>query len=61
MTDLSGLLNINKPSGVNSFWVVSKVKRVLGIRKVGHCGTLTRLPMEVLIVLSEMLRKARAA
>jgi tRNA pseudouridine55 synthase len=44
-------LNINKPSGVTSFWVVKQVKRVLGAKKVGHCGTLDPLAEGVLLIL----------
>jgi tRNA pseudouridine55 synthase len=51
MTEINGLLNINKPSGVNSYWVVNQVKKVLGIKKVGHCGTLDPLADGVLVVL----------
>lgn len=46
----AGLLNINKPSGVSSFWVVRQVKRALGVKKVGHCGTLDPLADGVLLV-----------
>ncbi len=37
---LSGIINVNKPDGVTSFQVVSLIKRKLGIKKVGHLGTL---------------------
>ena len=36
----SGILNVNKPRGMTSFAVVSLVRRLTGIRKVGHAGTL---------------------
>ena len=36
----SGILNINKPRGITSFAVVSLVRRLTGVRKVGHAGTL---------------------
>lgn len=51
MTEISGLININKPAGVTSFWVVKQVKRILGIKKVGHCGTLDPLADGVLVIL----------
>lgn len=35
-----GILNINKPVGMASFAVVSLVRRLTGVRKVGHAGTL---------------------
>ena len=37
---ISGFLNIIKPTGMTSFEVVSKVKKILGTKKVGHLGTL---------------------
>lgn len=36
----SGLLLVDKPEGPTSAQVVSRVKRVLGAKKVGHLGTL---------------------
>ncbi len=36
----SGFVNIIKPTGESSSDVVCKVKRILGIKKVGHLGTL---------------------
>jgi tRNA pseudouridine55 synthase len=47
----AGLLNIHKPSGVTSFSIVRRVRRALGVRKVGHCGTLDPLAEGVLLVL----------
>ena len=37
---VNGILNINKPRGMTSFGVVARVKRLTGIRRVGHAGTL---------------------
>ena len=37
---LHGLLLVNKPAGITSHNVVDKVRRILGMRKVGHTGTL---------------------
>lgn len=36
----SGFVNIIKPTGMTSFEVVSKVKKIFGTKKVGHLGTL---------------------
>jgi tRNA pseudouridine55 synthase len=36
----SGILNINKPRGMSSFAVISLVRRLTGVRRVGHAGTL---------------------
>lgn len=45
-----GFLNINKPIGWTSTDVVRKVKRVTGVKKVGHCGTLDPIATGVLPV-----------
>ncbi len=37
---LKGILNINKEKGISSARVVSLVRRALGMKKVGHTGTL---------------------
>ena len=43
-----GWLNLNKPEGVTSAKAVSIVKRLLGVKKVGHTGTLDPLACGVL-------------
>ncbi|WP_437227486.1 tRNA pseudouridine(55) synthase TruB [Planctomicrobium sp. SH661] len=46
-----GLLNLNKPAGVTSRDVVSRVARIVGRKvKVGHAGTLDPLATGVLVV-----------
>ena len=45
---LSGVLNINKPSGMTSHDVVDAVRKLLKIRRVGHTGTLDPLATGVL-------------
>ena len=35
-----GFLNINKPKGITSHDVVSKLRKILGIKQIGHTGTL---------------------
>jgi tRNA pseudouridine55 synthase len=37
---LSGILNIDKPRGMSSHDVVAAVRRIVGLRAVGHTGTL---------------------
>ena len=37
---MDGVVIINKPKGMTSQNVVSKVKRILNEKKVGHAGTL---------------------
>ena len=46
----SGVLNIDKPRGMTSHDVVAQVRRIAGIRRVGHAGTLDPLATGVLLV-----------
>ncbi|MBD3366396.1 tRNA pseudouridine(55) synthase TruB [candidate division WWE3 bacterium] len=46
------ILNINKPLEWSSFDVVKKIRSGLGIKKVGHAGTLDPLATGVLIILT---------
>jgi len=47
---ISGILNLNKPSGLTSHDVVNRVRALTGIRRVGHAGTLDPLATGVLLV-----------
>jgi len=40
MTIPDGIILIDKPAGISSHSVVSKLRRVLGVRRIGHGGTL---------------------
>lgn len=44
------LLCIDKPAQMTSFGVVARVRRILGVRKVGHAGTLDPLATGLMIV-----------
>ncbi len=48
---MNGLLNVNKPQGITSHDVVNVVRRLAGIRRVGHAGTLDPLATGVLVLL----------
>jgi tRNA pseudouridine55 synthase len=48
--DLDGILVINKPAGVTSHDVVARVRRLLGVKRVGHGGTLDPFATGVLPV-----------
>jgi tRNA pseudouridine55 synthase len=48
--DISGIFNIDKPAGCTSFQVVSLVRRLSGVRRVGHAGTLDPSATGVLVV-----------
>ena len=54
----NGLVIINKPEGISSHSVVSRVKRALGAKKAGHTGTLDPMATGVLPVLVERGVKA---
>lgn len=45
-----GFLNINKPSGISSHKVISVLRKVTGIKQIGHAGTLDPLASGVLPV-----------
>ena len=47
--ELSGVLVIDKPTAMSSAQVVSRVKKLLGAKKVGHTGTLDPFATGVLI------------
>jgi tRNA pseudouridine55 synthase len=44
------VINLNKPKGITSHQAVEKVRRMLGIRKAGHAGTLDPIATGVLLV-----------
>ena len=47
------ILNIHKPVGPTSHDIVSRVRKILNIKKVGHAGTLDPFAEGVLIILTE--------
>lgn len=47
---MNGFIVIDKPAGITSHDVVSRVRRILGTRKVGHTGTLDPFATGVLPV-----------
>jgi tRNA pseudouridine55 synthase len=50
LQDGSGVFLIDKPSGPTSFAIVKQVRRIIGIKKVGHSGTLDPLASGLLII-----------
>ncbi|WP_394160012.1 tRNA pseudouridine(55) synthase TruB [Galactobacter valiniphilus] len=46
----SGLVVVDKPQGITSHDVVSRMRRLAGTRKVGHAGTLDPMATGVLLV-----------
>ena len=45
-----GFLNVNKPSGITSHQVISMLRKITGIKQIGHAGTLDPLACGVLPV-----------
>ena len=50
LPDLNGLLVIDKPAGMTSHDVVGRVRRMVGMKGVGHGGTLDPFATGVLVV-----------
>lgn len=48
---LNGLLLVDKPSGLTSHDVVARVRRILGLRAIGHAGTLDPIASGLLVLL----------
>lgn len=46
----AGVLNLDKPGGWTSHDVVARVRRLTGVRQVGHAGTLDPMATGVLVV-----------
>ncbi|MCM8801040.1 MAG: tRNA pseudouridine(55) synthase TruB [Candidatus Omnitrophica bacterium] len=51
MVSKEGIFIINKPKGMSSFAVVRFIRKQLGVKKIGHAGTLDPFASGVLIVL----------
>ncbi len=45
-----GFLNVNKPSGITSHKIISILRKITGIKQIGHAGTLDPLACGVLPV-----------
>lgn len=50
LPDLNGLLVIDKPAGMTSHDVVGRVRRLVGMKRVGHGGTLDPFATGILVV-----------
>jgi tRNA pseudouridine55 synthase len=47
---MNGIINVNKPNGISSNAVLTKIKRQFHISKIGHLGTLDPMATGVLPV-----------
>ena len=50
-TSPEGILLVNKPAGITSFGVVARLRRITGVKKIGHAGTLDPFATGLLIIL----------
>ena len=55
---MKNVLFIDKPSGISSFDVCFRLRKVLHTRKIGHTGTLDPLATGVMVVLFDKATKA---
>lgn len=51
LTDMDGILIVDKPKGMTSHDVVDFIRRRFGLKKVGHAGTLDPMATGVLVML----------
>jgi tRNA pseudouridine55 synthase len=56
----SGVLNIYKPAGPTSHDIVDEIRRITGIKRVGHAGTLDPFAEGVLIILIDKTTKLQS-
>ena len=49
--EYNGIINIDKPEGITSHTAVSRVRRLFGVKKAGHSGTLDPLATGVLPIM----------
>ena len=54
---MNGFLLINKPAGPTSHDIVNQLRRITGIRQIGHAGTLDPFADGLLIVAVEASTK----
>ena len=52
MTSTDGVLLVDKPAGITSHDVVAIARRALGIRRIGHAGTLDPFATGLLVLLT---------
>lgn len=48
---LEGILLVNKPRGITSHDVIGKLRRILGMKRIGHAGTLDPMCTGLLLIL----------
>lgn len=48
---MNGLLLVDKPVGITSFDVIRRLRRITGVKKIGHAGTLDPLASGLMLLL----------
>lgn len=56
--DIGGIINVYKPVGMTSFAVVSRMRKLIGMKRIGHCGTLDPFAEGVLPICTGQATKA---
>ena len=56
----AGVLLVDKPGGMTSHDVVSRARRALGTRKIGHAGTLDPIATGLLVLGVSAVARRRA-
>lgn len=49
--NISGMLLLDKPSKITSFQAVHQIRKILNVKKVGHCGTLDPAATGLLLIM----------
>ncbi len=50
MNNPLGFINLNKPAGITSHGAAQKIRKIVGLRRVGHSGTLDPMATGVLVI-----------
>jgi len=59
MRPVNVIVDLNKPEGITSQQAVTRVKKIFGVKKAGHAGTLDPLATGVLLIC--LVRQQRSA
>lgn len=51
LTNKEGIILIDKPAGKTSFYLVHVLRKILGVKKIGHAGTLDPFATGVMVML----------
>ena len=51
MNSKNGILLVNKEAGISSFDIIKRLRKISGIKRIGHCGTLDPFAEGLMIIL----------